>query len=224
MAGAPKRNGNAVGLGLYASDPPREIKVLAEAEPALLAGYGRGMAESAMWIAEELTGVIDGLSGKGFNLASKAIGLYAAVAQELFQVAAELEGAAGIKPAPLGNLSKAGYERLMDEQARALELILNQCMTAARRLRMGEEIRAAAAEAEKAEDGKKILDQIPGLLVWAEGGLEPHPALAYLAAHMRSAKRILRDMAANRAWKERGQQKETDLGERLMEVISNGAK
>lgn len=218
MAGAPKRNGNAEGLGLYASNPPREVQVLADAQPTTLAGFGRGMGESALWVAEALTLVIGEVDGRAMHEANKIIGLYAAVAQECLQVAAELEGATGIKPAALGNLSEQAYERLMERQARALELILNQCEAAVRRLQHAEEIRAAAAN----ENG--ILPLAGGLLVWTVKGYEPHPALQYLAAHMRSAKRILREMAANRAWRDRGQELESDLGERLREVILNGTK
>jgi len=170
MPGAPMGNDNAAGHGLYRAKPARHVRVLPGVGRAEMAEYARDLSAGALWIAEALAGSLDPMVE---HKDRKLIGLYASVAQELAQVAAELEGATGIKPAPLGGLTEEGFERLMAQEAKALELILNQCISAWKHIQDREEI------------------EKDGLLRRGEDGWETNPVLGYLAAAMRSAKRII---------------------------------
>ena len=52
------------------------------------------------------------------------------------------------------------------------------------------------------------------------GGAKPHPVLKDLATKIRTAKRMMRDFAAARAWRERGGELEVkDLAAQLMRLI-----
>lgn len=198
--GAPVRNSNAAKHGLYASQPTRRVTVPAMPSTSELAVYAQDLADGALWISEALEEYIEKHPVKAE--VPRAVGLYASVAQELYQVAAELEGRSGIKAASLGRLSDERFEMLMKKEAKALALILSQCVSAWKRV----------------QDEQEILRYG---LVDSEGELRP--ALNYLAGHMRSAKRIMREMAANLAWKDRGEQQDDDLSIRLMKEIETEA-
>lgn len=210
MAGAPGRNDNAKGHGLYSARPQRHVQIQVTVGLPELATYAVELGAAALWVAETLA---DAPAARNDIQVAKLVGLYASVAQELYQVTAELEGKTGIKPASLGELSDERYEALMGKQARALELILNQCISAWKHIEATEEYRQMALVREP--------DSVShaGLFIDYGEGLEPNRALNYLAAHMRAAKRIMREMAANQVWKERGVDREDDLMLRLLKVI-----
>jgi hypothetical protein len=205
--GAPARNANAQGAGLYVSNPERRVRVAATVDTLDMAGFAADLGSGALWIAENLAAKLDELE---LVEGRKLIGLYASVGQELAQLAAELEGETGIKPAALGQLSEARYEALMAKETRALELILNQCIGAWMHIKDREEIEqnGLIRTYEYTDDD--------GELVKVN---EVNPVLNYLAGHMRVAKRIMREMAANLAWKNRGVEREDDLTVRLLNVI-----
>lgn len=210
--GAPANNNNAASHGLYASSPERRIKITATASSDDLAICTQDLAAGALWIAEALT-LIDGKSERVVKGLNQIIPLYASVAQELEQTAAEISGEIGIKPSSLGALTDDQYDGLMLKQSKSLELIINQCVGAYQRLKIGEEIRQAVEKA----DGQKVLDLPSGLLGYDErGALSINPVLKYLAGHMRTAKRVAREMAANRAWKLRGAERNDDLATRVL--------
>lgn len=208
--GAPANNSNAASHGLYASSPERRIKIPADASSSDLAKLAHDLADGALWIAETMTIISDAQTVKG---AERIVTLYASVAQELQQVGAEITGEIGIKPSPLGSLTDAQYESLMDKHARSLELIINQCVGAWKRLEIEEMIRQGVVST----DGKKVLDAPTGLLsIDDKFNVVPNPVLSYLAGHMRTAKRVMREMAANRAWKLRGAERNDDLATRIL--------
>lgn len=209
--GAVERNKNASSHGLYSQKPWLKVAVAPDAGLDVMAGYANDLASAALWIAESLAEV-DGLSLKD----QKLIGLYATVAQELNQLAAELLGEVGIKPAPLGNLPDAQYEVLMEKHAQALSLQLSQCMSTWNYLKDREEIRT---EVENADQTTPVLGKPDGLVRETDGVKTVNTALEYLAAHLRGAKRMMREMAANFIWKHRGSQSEEDLSARLLKVI-----
>jgi hypothetical protein len=206
--GAPTRNINATGHGLYTVNPERRVRVAADLDVAEMATFANDLGSGALWIAETLASKLDDL---GLMEGRKLIGLYASVGQELAQLAGELEGETGIKPASLGQLSDARYQGLMIKQGKALELILNQCIGAWQHIKDHEDI---------TQDGLvRIVEQT------SDDGetvkiCEINPVLDYLAGHMRVAKRIMREMAANLAWKNRGVEREDDLTVRLLKEIS----
>lgn len=189
--GAPQANQNAQKGGLYARQPGDWVPVAVGVRPEGLAVFARDLGDASLWLAEALAAI-------DTPDAARAAGLYASVAQELWQVAGEMEGATGIKASPLGTLSDEAFGRMMEKQVSALSLILSQCRTAWRRLRERHEIGAEGG----LFDGEKL-----------------NPILGYLAAHMRSAKRMMRDLAANRAWHERGQDAQEDLAARILAAI-----
>lgn len=189
--GAPRGNQNAQKGGLYAQQPGDWVPVAPQVRPEGLAVFARDLGDASMWVAEALAAI-------EAPDAARAAGLYASVAQELWQLGGELEGATGIKPSPLGALNEGMFEGMMLKQVGALSLILSQCRTAWRRLRERHEMGAEGG----LFDGEKL-----------------NPIIGYLAAHMRSAKRIMRELAANRAWQERGRDAEEDLAARILAAI-----
>jgi len=193
-----RRNQNATKGGLWAARPRRTVYVPPDVGAAGLAEFAQDLGDAAIWLAEALAAAGDGAGdGAGMHETARATGLYAAVAQELWQAAGELGGVSGIKPAPLGGLGEEAFETLMLKQEKALSLILSQCKTAWARLKAVQEV------------GQGLID--------GEGRIDP--TLTYLAGHMRTAKRMMRDLAANRAWQERGRDGESDLTMRLLEAI-----
>lgn len=193
--GAPPGNQNAAGSGLYAKRPTVQITVAKDAQMGELAQNAQALADAALWIAE-------GLDKAGIeDEQQKVLTLYASVGDELNHLAAELAGESGIKAAALGRLGDVAYETLMINKSRALSLILSQITTAWKRLKDREEIEGSG-------------------LVQGDGEL--NPVLEYLAAAMRSAKRMMRDWAAAIAWRQGGGDKDSDLAERLMEIIRKG--
>ena len=123
--GAPTGNTNAASHKLYSQTPTRHVRVSSAVTLAELAGFAVDLADGALWIAESLAEMPETASGAG-----QTIALYAAVAAELHQVAAEIEGRTGIKGSPLGELSNERFDLLLHKQAQAMELILNQIITA----------------------------------------------------------------------------------------------
>lgn len=194
MAGAPSGNNNAQKHGLYKKTPDAVVVVAADVSSVEMAVLARDLGGAALWIADELAARIANIEHKD----QKLVSLYASVGQELHQVAAELEGESGIKPAPLGKLSDAGYEELMRESARALSLILSQC----------------AAAYQHVFDAETAL----GYGLFRMGGV--NPVLHSLAGSMRSAKRIMREMAANQSWRVNGADDKDDLTARLMRMLN----
>lgn len=202
--GAPALNQNAARSGLYTSQPARTVRVPENAGPGDLAQYAQALADLAFWIAEALADA----EVEAQDEAARLSGLYAAVANELWQEAAVMAGETGIRPAALGRLGDEAYQALQARTRAALSLVLSQCHTAARQIQVVEEIRAASAP--------DVAGRMRGALV--QDG-EINPVLRYLASQMRTAKRMLRDMAANAAWQSRGTNEDSDLATRIMDVL-----
>jgi hypothetical protein len=209
-SGAPAGNKNAAKTGLYIANPSERVIIAPDAGLDVLAQGARDLADAALWIAESLNSINLTLED------GKLVSLYAAVSQELNQLAGELAGEAGIKPASLGTLSDAQYELLMQKQAKALSLTLSQCMGTWKHIRDREEIRK---DVENSADQTPVLEMPAGLIITECGVPFLNPALDYLAAHMRAAKRMMRDMAANRAWRHHGDHPDEDLSERMLKAI-----
>lgn len=199
--GAPKSNENASKWGLTSRNPLHKVVVRGTVTMPELAQYASDLAAAALWIAEEIDAE---------GAVPRMVGLYATVAAELEQVAAELAGRTGIKPAPLGEISDEAYERLRDQQAKALSLLLSQCTTAWKRLEGVVLVMGGTRE-----DGSR-----KAALVDMDG--DPVPVLNYLAGFLRSAKRLLRDMAANIAWRERGETNVDDLAAAIIRELKKG--
>lgn len=205
---APTGNDNASSSGLYAKHPTHRVVVTIDAPPSELAALSRVLGDSALWIAERLAAEIEFVPVESPK-AQKLIGLYASVAHELQQLGAELDGVTGIKPAPLGQLSVAQYMRVVEKQTQALALVLSQCETACQRLKDRVDVHAAKEE----EAGqRRVLVELDG---------SGYPVLNYLATHMRVAKRMMRDLASNRAWQKRDEDGEGDLTSLVMREIDN---
>lgn len=204
---APRHNDNATGHQLYSQTPLHRVSVPINAAPGELATLAKDLGDAALWIAERLaleTTFVRATDGY------EASGLYAAVAHELHQVGAELEGETGIKASPLGKLDEASYQRMMEQQTRALSLILSQCKSA-----------WVALEARVQVLGEKEGgDEIRRVLMPVEQNGKVLPVLKYLAGHMRKAMRIMRDLAANRAWQLGNTAEEADPAARIMAVIN----
>jgi len=205
---------NAVSSGLYSKSPSQRVKLPALVSVASLAPYAGTMADAAIWIAEGLASIRD-------DRARILVGLYASVAHELYQLQGELAGATGVKPSPLGQLDRDAYEAMMANQARAVELVLSQVASAMKRLRDVEEIEGEGLWQGDQKKAAHDADQEDKLLLWLTFGEEgaPNPVLEYLAGHMRAAKRMLRDMAANKAWEQAREAQTNDLAARLLNAI-----
>lgn len=206
--GAPSGNTNAASHKLYSQTPTRYVIISSAVSLAELANFASDLADGALWIAETLAEMPETAAG-----ADQTIALYAAVAAELHQVAAEIEGKTGIKGSALGELSNERFDLLLEKQAKAMELILNQIITAYKRLQDGEFIRAAAIQ--NPADGAIMPS---GLLVKDDKDWVLNPILKYMAGQMRSAKRIMREFAANLQWKAGGNQ-DSDLVSKIMKAI-----
>lgn len=211
MSGAPEGNKNAVSVGLHTKSPAVRVIVAPDVSIAGLSVYAVDLSDAARWVAEQLA---DELSMDHRD--AKLIGLYAAVAGEMAQIAGELQGETGIKPSPLGGLTDAQFDTMMDKQARALSLILSQCGSAWKHLQERQEIAAGIPQ----EDRIRLIGG-EGVVVWDSDKKEwrAHPVLTHLAGHMRAAKRLMRDLAANRAWNLRGANDNDDLAARVMKAI-----
>lgn len=196
-SGAPRRNTNAASHGLYSLEPTHRVAVPQTVTVGELGDFARTLAAGALWIAEALDESMNHVPVTA--AVPRAVGLYASVAQELHQVAAELDGLSGIKPAALGQLSDAAFENLMRAEGKSLSLILSQCVSASKRIQDRQEVA-----------GMGLID--------SDGDVDP--VLNYLAGHMRSAKRIIREMAANLAWKERGVDNSDDMVTRILKSIN----
>jgi len=202
---APLRNSNASSHHLFVKDPLHKVTVATDIQPGEMAQLARDLGDSSLWIAERLTLELEARGGKAE--AHKLIGLYAAVAHEMHQVAAEMEGETGIKAAPLGGLKDDHYERMIEQQSRSLGLILSQCKSAW--VNLQEKVQFNG-EKEGSEEVQRVLSNSDG---------EGIGVLKYLAGHIRAAKRMMRDLAANRAWKLGGEVDNDDLGTRIRKVI-----
>lgn len=200
--GAPAGNSNAVGHGLNSKTPARRVNVRADVTVAELAEFAGTLGDAAAWVAERLAFEIEDDVNHDD---SKLISLYAAVAAELLQFQAELEGGA-TKAAALGTLSDAAFDSLMQKQANALALILSQCVSAWSYLK---------ARVETNSD--LMVERINRKTEKHES--RAVPVLVHLAAHIRAAKRLLKDMAANRAWKEGDRDNDDDMAKRIMAII-----
>ena len=192
--GAPRHNANAIGHGLWSKSPALRVTVPAAVGLIEMAEYASTLADAADWIAR---GLADHVPVDGED--ARLIGLYASVAAEMAQMVGELLGETGIKAANLGRLDDAQFAAMMHKEAAALGLLLSQCYSAWQHVRDQEELA-----------GNK------GLMVLSKNGWRANPVLNYLAGSIRSAKRIMRDMAANRAWQQRGIEGQDDLAARLM--------
>lgn len=207
--GAPGGNTNAISHGLHSKSPVLRMTVQADVELLGLAEFAGVLGDAAQWIASGLAEQLDPL-----HTDVRLVGLYAAVAGEMAQAVGELLGETGIKPANLGRLDDAQFERLMQKEAAALSLILSQCQSAFQHLKDREELGGGA--------DRSVQGGGQGLLVWNEKSVEwrANPVLSYLASHIRDAKRLMREMAANRAWQQRGIEAEDDLAARLVAEIN----
>ena len=203
---APRHNDNASGHQLYSKTPLHRVVVPADVEPGKLAEFAKDLGDASLWIAARLTVEQNVVASTDVH---KTIGLYAAVAGELHQVAAEIEGETGIKAAALGKLDETSYARLIEQQTRALSLILSQLESAWVSLQARVEV---LGEKEDADNIKRVLTPV-------EQGGKVMPVLNYMAGHMRAAKRMLRDLAANRAWQIGLNSEEDDPAARIMAVI-----
>jgi hypothetical protein len=95
----------------------------------------------------------------------------------------------------LGALSEAAWDDLIRNQIRALNLILSQIITAV----MGIKTRETMKEGGIVKNG------------------DLNPVLAYLANHMRSAKRMIEEMAANVAWRRQTSSETTDFSDKFLD-------
>lgn len=207
--GAPVRNTNAISHGLHSQSPALRVVVPTSAGLIELAEYAGSLGDAAQWIAGSLAEQLGPL-----DTDVRLVGLYAAVAGEMAQVVGELLGETGIKPANLGRLDDAQFETLMRKEAAALSLILSQCRSAFQHIKEREEIGGGASrEVEGGGQGLLIFD-------YKKDEWRANPVLSYLASHIRDAKRLMREMAANRAWQQRGIEAEDDLAARLVAEIN----
>jgi hypothetical protein len=205
---APDRNTNAISHGLHSKSPAVRVIVPHEVGLIELAAYANDMGDVAQWIA---SGLAEQLGATHPDV--RLVGLYAAVAGEMAQVVGEFLGETGIKPSNLGRLDDAQFEQLMRKESAALSLILSQCKSAFQHLRDREELAGST--------DKGVIGGAEGLLVWMETkGWRANPVLGYLASHIRDAKRLMREMAANRVWQQRGIEAEDDLAARLVAEIN----
>jgi hypothetical protein len=201
------RNSNAVTHGLRSRNPALRVPVAANVGLVEMAGFASDLADAAQWVARELAEQLDVMHSD-----ARLIGLYAAVAGELAQTVGEFLGETGIKPASLGRLDDAAFEAMMAKEAEALALILSQTKSAFHHLRDQEELGGSRPD---------VFGSGSGLLVHhPDKGWRTNPMLNYLAAYMRAAKRLMRDMAANQAWKQRGLEADDDLAGRLIAEIN----
>jgi hypothetical protein len=206
---APRHNDNATGHQLYSKSPLHRVEVTVNAPPSELAKLAKDLGDASLWIAERLDVEMEvALTTDVY----KASALYASVAHELHQLAGELQGEVGIKASPLGTLDEAAYERMVEQQSRALTLILSQCMSAWISLSARVEV---LAEKEGADHINRVLTEAGGKVL---------PVLNYLAGHMRAAKRMMRDLAANRAWQLGMTNEEADPAARIMAIIEQAKK
>ena len=211
---APTGNRNASSHHLYSTNPTWKVQVAGEINPTALAAFARGLGDAGLWIAERLTAELDARTRQSLTTAVETyqmIGLYAAVAHECHQVAAELEGETRIKAAPLGKLDEQRADELLEKQMKALSLILSQCKSAWVRLQ-------DKVQVEGERDGQEVKRAI------LDYDGKPDTVLKYLAGHMRSAKRMLRDLAANRAWSHAAKTEEGDATTRILEAIRQSKK
>jgi hypothetical protein len=192
--GARRRNTNAAAHNLYSQQPPARIAVAPTSDAGALAEFAVPLADAASWLAEALA---RGIGNQPEHPAQAQITLYAGVAAELYQLGGELRGGTGIKPAPLGTLSDDHYHVLQRDLSRQLSLVLSQITSAIRYLRAVEE----TSESGLVETQTRLL--------------------TYLASHMRTAKRMIREMAGNVAWRERGTQDDSDIAARLLAAIES---
>ena len=206
---APRRNDNATGHQLYSQSPFHQVIVSINAPISELASKARDLGDAALWIADRLALEMNVTHSADVYEASA---LYAAVAHELHQVAAELEGETGIKAAPLGKLSPEAYDRLIEQQTRALNLILSQCTSAWVSLYARVEVYGEKEAVNTLEEIKRILAPV------GEAG-RVLPVLKYMAGHMRKAMRAMRDLAANRAWQIGLNTEDDDPAARIMAAI-----
>ena len=206
-----KGNQNAAGHGLYSANPPARIADLALVPESLslerVGELARDMGDAALAISQELAEA----QGDG-NRGTALIVRYADVASELHQFSAEAEGVTGIKPATLGKLSVDQFERLLRNQARELHLVLAQCKSAYQAIQARREVNRSGVimGGEVRKEGDQIVEVVGG---------EINPVLFYLAGHMRTAKRLLKQFAANKAWQLANVAGEGDLVARVWSGI-----
>lgn len=200
---AKRGNKNAIGGGLWSAHPAVRLPKLAMMPETVTLGqmaeWAAALGDSALTISEDLRDAVKASQAPVDDDAATLIVLYAEVGHEMHQLAAEVAGEAGIKPAALGNLGRGAMEVLIKNQARGLELVLGQCMSA-----------TATIEAWKALGG-------PGEGVLKNGAI--NPVLRYLAGYIRAAKRMLRQFAANRIWQTANEGGHGDLIARVMAGI-----
>ena len=198
---APKNNQNAIQAGLYMRYPSHKHIIPADAGLETLGDAADVLATYSMWLASELDNVQEP------QLAGQAIVLYASVAHECRQLAAEIEGN-GIKISPLGALTNDSYHRLQKSHAESLSLTLSQIATAIKRIRDMQEV-----------EGNGLVVTIPENKRTGEAAQRfINPTLGYMAGMMRSAKRMIATMAANRKWYDLREVGE-DLAARIMQEI-----
>ena len=199
--GAPARNQNAGGSGLYSSAPTVRVALPQVLSAGVLAPLARDMADHAMWLAERLAE-----APGDEQAASQAAALYAKVAHELYQLGGELLGGTGIKAAPLGKLKPDVFQDMLLNEQRAMELVLSQLATAMKRLQDRETIQG---------DGV-----VMNLGSEDDPDWQVNPVLSSMAGHMRAAGRMLRDLAANLAWRQISEGQRQGAAERLVELIN----
>ncbi len=174
--GAPAENRNARQHGLYSRRPEVLVPVPVDATLTEMETYVGSIAGGALWIAQEL----EWLSDEVVDVYEREqlVALYAVVAGEAYDLQVTLEGRAGLRASPLGQLREGQYEQLLHGSAASLELLLSQVASAKRRL------------------------EIDGLLVAGERDNERqvNPTLKYLAGTLRKAMRQLWRHSEYIAW------------------------
>lgn len=214
---AQRSNRNAIAVGMYSKNPTRRLVELAAAPGEVsivrLAEWSRDLGDAALTIAEALASELASRHDTSENLRRQVV-LYAEVGHEMHQLSGEIAGVTGIRAAGLGTLGDVEYQELIISQGRALELVLSQCQTAAAYVR---------ARVEFVEvDGLTVarFSDKPG------EGLTARvlATLEYLAGHIRAAKRMMRQFAANRAWKEVGSGAVVNLTDKMNKVIEGAGQ
>jgi len=186
---------NAQAHGMWSTTPVQRVTLPETLTiPVLLdvAGY---LADAALWLAETMAGGVtpDGKERHAALISPETahkVGLYAKVAHELAQLQAEVAGG-GLEKATLGALDEGAFSELQRAQRRALWLIANQIAGAVVYLRDRESIQGDVSHSEAAAD-----------------------ILKYLAGHLRSAGRMIKQTAQNLQWAQRrdeGEQSATDI-------------
>lgn len=175
--------------GITATAPKAVVKVLPKAKLSELSTVVDRLAEHAAWMAAALQALDEALAGDPD--AWPLANAYTQLASELAQDSAVIQGQSGLRAAELGRMTIHAYVALQRKQAAALTLAASRAQSV--RLWL---------EKEGLMDGGKL-----------------RPVVASYRSLLSSAGRIAKRMAANRAWRERREEKRApDLSQRAIEI------